>query len=114
MRYTDNEAELFDVVRQIGQSKCDLVAFFQIIKLEGMKVAQQDVAREVAVPQPGKIVQRLRLGLFEVSASALLLNEKDALPEKVNETALVAKVLDRLLEARDAAHRDAENIEKSR
>ena len=77
-----------------------------------MKVAQQDVAREVAVPQPGKIVQRLRLGLFEVSASALLLNEKDALPEKVNETTLVAKVLDRLLEARDAAHRDAENIEE--
>ena len=108
----DHEAEGFDIVLQVGEGEADLGVFVQIVKLEALEVAQEQVARQLLVLEAREVFERLGLGFYEAAALALLLDEQIALPEQVDEAALVAKELHRLLIGRDAAAGDVENLKK--
>ena len=77
-----------------------------------MEIAYQHVAGKLVLLEAGKVVERLFLGACQVAAGALLLDKEHALPEQVDEAALVAQLLDGFLETGDAAAGDAEYLEK--
>src|SRR3546814_7489314 len=101
------------MVREVGERAGEMFVLVEVVKLEGLKVAQKDVARQIGVLQAREVVERLRLRLPKIEAGALLLDEQYALPEKVDVAPLVAKFLDRFLEGRDAANRHSEHLEES-
>ena len=52
---TQNEAKLLNVGGKVRQGKRDLLSFGEIVDLEGVKVADQDVARLVSLRQAVEI-----------------------------------------------------------
>lgn len=44
----EDKAELFDVLRQVGEGEGDFLTFVSIKQLKGLKVAEQLIARTVA------------------------------------------------------------------
>ena len=107
-----NESEILHVLGKLPQSKTNAGAFFQIVQLERLEIAYQDISGKLMLLKAGKVVQGLFLGAREIPAGTLLLDEEHAFPEQVDEASLVTKFLDGFLEAGDAAARDAENLEK--
>ena len=55
------------------------------------EIAQQDIARQVGILEAGEVGEGLRFGFSEVAPRAFLLHEQYALPEEVDEAALVAQ-----------------------
>lgn len=108
----DDEAERLDVVGQVRQREPGLFARVQIGQMEGLEVADHDVAWELVVLQARKVVEGLGAGAVEITASRLVLNQQLAFPEQVDETLAVAQLLDRLLEGGDQAAFDAEDLEE--
>ena len=106
------ETKLLDVLGQLGQPKGNRLVFLQVVQLERLEFAQKDVAGQIRVFQAGEVVERLLLRLFEISAGALLFNQKNTLPEKVDEPPLVAKVLHRLFKRGNAAYGNTKHLEE--
>src|ERR1035441_1546212 len=71
-----------------------------------------NIAGKLMLLEAGEVVEGLFLGTCQVAASTLLLDEKHALPEQIDEAALVAELLDGLLETGDTAAGDAKHLEE--
>ena len=82
------------------------------MQLEGLKVADQDVARALVLGQGVKIVPGLPVGTSQVAAGAFLFDQQHARPEQVDIAGRVVKALDVLLIARHAAPPDPEDFEE--
>jgi len=107
-----DESEMLDVAREVAKRKADLGAGVEVVKFELLKVADEEIAGEFVVFELGKVVESLFFGFREVAASALLLYEEHAFPEKVDEAAAVAEALDGFFVTGDAAAAGAEDLEK--
>src|SRR3546814_1649466 len=74
------------MVREVGERAGEMFVLVEVVKLEGLKVAQKDVARQIGVLQAREVVERLRLRLPKIEAGALLLDEQYALPRSEEHT----------------------------
>ena len=108
----DDEAERLHVGRQIRQGEANLFPRVQICQVKRLEIADQDVSGELVVLQPRKVVQRLLPRSDQIAPAGLLFNEEFALPEQVDEALLLSQLFDRLLECRDLAPLDPEQLEE--
>ncbi len=106
----DDEPAILDMGGKVLQCEGGRFVLVKVVELEGAEVAQQQVARQLGVPQAGEVIQGLLPGLGQVASGALLFHEQHALPEQVDEASLVPEPLDRLLERGDPAQGDAEDL----
>ena len=110
--HAQDEAEIFDVAGQVGQGEARFAALVAVEQREGLKVAQELVARPVAFGQRVEI----RTGLFacgvQAAAGALLFDQQHAGPEQVDPAGGVVEPLDVLLVARDGAPPHPEDLEE--
>lgn len=110
----EDEAEMLHLLGEFGELEALglLIRLVEVVKLEGLEVRDEDVARQFRVFEAGEVVERLCFRSYEVAAGALVLDKQHALPEQVDESVLAAKLLDRLLESRNLAALDAEHVEE--
>ena len=112
-RDPEDEAELLDVRRQRVEPEGHLVPLEEVVELEVLEVADQDVARPLALGERVEVAAGLFVGRRQVAPGALLLDDQDSRPEEVNEAAGVVELFDPLLVAGDRlpAHpEDAEEV----
>ena len=103
-----DEPEFLDVAGQVHKGEGDGLTLAQIVKLEVLEVAHEDVARAVALGHRVEIFPGLPVRLAEITPGALLLDDQDARPEQVDEARAVVQLADMLLVAR---HRPAAHVE---
>ena len=105
----DDEPELLDVPRQVGEGEAGLFAFVAVEKLERLEIAEKLEAG--ALPFGQRI--EVRAGLFtcsrQVASGALLLNQEDAGPEQIDVAGGVVEPLDVFLVPRHVAAALAED-----
>ena len=110
--HADDEPELLDVLRKVGEREAGLLALVAVDQLERLEIAQQLEAR--AVPLRKRV--EVRAGLIacggQVAPGALLLDQQDAGPEQVDEAGGVVEPFDVFLVPRHGAPSDAEDIEE--
>ena len=82
--HAQNKAKLFDMGGEIRQGERDLLSLVEIVKFEGLEVADQYVARPISLSQAVEILSGLPVGKGKIAASAFLLDDQDAWPEQVN------------------------------
>ena len=112
-RDPEDEAELLDVLRQLVEPEGDHVPLQQVVEFEVLEVAGQDVAGLVVLRERIEVAPGLLVGLFQIAAGALLLDDQDPGPEEVDEPAGVIEPLHPLLVAGDglpALPEDAEEV----
>ena len=97
---------------QVGQGEKRAFPLVQVVQLEGLKVADQDVARAVALGQGVEIVPGLAVGAGQITPGALLFDQQHARPEQVNIAGRVVQLLDVFLIAGDGAPPDAEDVKE--
>ena len=110
--HAEDEAELFDVGVQVGEGKGGGVAFVEVVQLEGLEIADQDVARALVLRQGVDVVPGLLVGAGEVAPGALLLDDQDAGPEQVDEARPVVQLGHMRFVARHGAAFDPEYLEE--
>ena len=59
----EDEAERLDVAGQLREGEGDGLPLVQIVKLEGLEIADEDVARAVALGKRVEVVSGLPVGL---------------------------------------------------
>ena len=109
---TEDEAERLDVAGQFREREGDGLPLVEIVKLEGLEVAHEDVARAVALGQRVEILPGLSVRPAEIAPGALLLDDQDARPEQVDEPRTVVELGDMLLVAGDGLAADIEDLEE--
>ena len=77
------------------------------------KVADQDVPGQIAFLEAREIVGGLLEGAVEVLAARFVLDQQDAFPQQIDETALAVGLLHQFLETGDASAGDAEDVEET-
>ena len=82
------------------------------MKLEGLEIADQDVAGALVFGQGVNVVASLLVGAGEVAPGAFLLDDQDAGPEQVDEAAPVVQLRHVRLVARHGAAFDPEYLEE--
>jgi hypothetical protein len=88
-------------------------AKLEIGQLETLEIADQRVARLVALGQPAKIGAQLCVGGEKIAARAFLFDNQHTGPEQIDEAALARiEALHALLIDRDGASVDPENLEE--
>ena len=97
---------------QIPERELDLLPLVEIVKLEGLEVADQDVAGAFALWERVEILPGLIVGSGEIAAGALLLDDQDTRPEQVDEPRTIIELGDVLLVARYRARRLTPKISK--
>ena len=110
--HAEDEAELFDVGVQLGEGKGGGVSFVEVVQLEGLEVADQDVAGALVLRQGIDVGPGLLVGAGEVAPGAFLLDDQDAGPEQVDEPPAVIQLRHVRLIARDGAALDSEYPEE--
>ena len=110
----DDETESLDMVGQISQREPQrhLRIDIEIIKLEGLEIRQQNIARQLVILQRRKVIKRLLSGSAQVKPRRFLLDQQLALPEQVEIAALLVGKIDAMLEAGHALARHAKHLEK--
>ena len=108
------EGELSAVKTEATEERqVELFFWLKIVKGETLEVGEKDVTRDFIATAGGlqvlNVVESLSFGSFEASSSALMLDEKFAFPEKINETVCVLDPLDRFFEGGDSAARNPED-----
>lgn len=81
-----DEAELLDVLGQIGQLERGGFAGVAVEKLEGLEVTQQLESRAIRFFQGIEILASLFPCPYQVAPRRFLFNEQDTGPEQVDET----------------------------
>ena len=109
---TDDEAEGLDMLGEIREREGDRFALVEIVELEGLKVADQNVPRLVALGERIEVLPRLIVGLGQIASLALLLDEQDPGPEQIDEAVAVVELRDVRFVARDATSAYAEDVEE--
>ena len=110
--HAEDEAEFLDVGVQVGERKGGGVSFVEVVQLEGLEVADQDVAGTLVLGQGVDVVSGLLVGAGEVAPGAFLLDDQDTGPEQVDEAAPVVQLRHVSLVARDGAALDPEDLEE--
>ena len=108
----EDEAERLDVRGQLREGEGDGFPLVQVAKLEGPEVADEDVARAVALGQRVEVLSGLPVRLAEIAPGALLLDDQDARPEEVDESRAVVEPGDMLLVAGDGPAAHVEHLEE--
>src|SRR3546814_19640022 len=104
--------ELFDVLVQFGQREGDFTPRFQLLQPESLEITDQHELGQIVIAQAKHVIVRLPLGLEQIFARALLLDQQHARPEQVDESALVAlDQIDLLLEHPDALPYAPDDVE---
>jgi hypothetical protein len=109
---TEDEPEPFDVPREVGKRERDALVLVEVVELEVLEVAHQEIAWQVSIPDAGEVIEGLLFRLDEVTADALLLHQQHAPPEQIDEPAVGAEISDGLLEGRHAADGHPEDFEE--
>ena len=111
--HAKDKAEHLDMRGQVHEREGDDSALVEIVKLEGLEIAHQDVARALAIRQRVEILPRLSIGGLQVTPGALLFNDEHARPEQVDEARAVVELRDMRLVARDVPPPHPEHVEES-
>lgn len=109
---TEDEGEFLDMLGEVAQQKGQLFATVEINQLEGLEIADQDVARKLGLAQTVEIIMRLRLGPEQIAALGFLLNHQHAGPEQINEPGRTADLFDRVFVVADLFAVHPEDVEK--
>jgi len=107
-----DEPELVDVAGEVREGEGGGFPLVQIVKLEGLEIADEDVAWAVALGQRVEILPGLSVRLAEIPPGALLLDDQDARPEQVDEPRAVVELGDMLLVAGDGPAAHVEHLEE--
>ena len=110
--HADDEPELLDVLRQVGEGEAGFRAFVAVEKLERLEVAEKLEAGAVAFRQRVKVRAGLLASGGQATAGALLLDQQHARPEQVDEAGRVVEPPDVLLVPGDGAALDAEDLKE--
>jgi hypothetical protein len=81
---------MFNMPREIAKRKSNFDPLVKIIEFEELKIADEDIAWELVVLEFREVIEGLLFGTPQVKASAFLLDEQYAFPEKIDESASVA------------------------
>jgi len=108
------KAEILNVIRQLRETKPHrpVRRDVEIVKLEILKIRQENIARQLVLLEARKIIERLPSRGHQAASGGLLLDEKLALPEKMEETPLFLGQADAVLKTRDAPPGDPEQLKK--
>jgi hypothetical protein len=108
------KAEILNVIRQLRETKPHrpVRRDVEIVKLEILKIRQENIARQLVLLEAWKIIERLPSRGRQASPRRFLLDEKLALPEKIKIAALLIGQVHAMLEASNASPGDAEKLEK--
>ena len=93
-----DEAEQPDMLVQLGELEFGLLAFVQVVEAEAREIGDENVTRQVAFLEAGKVVERLLRRAVQILATRLVLDEQHAFPEQVDETARAVALVHRLFE----------------
>ena len=74
---TDDEAEGLDMLGELREREGDRFALVEIVEFEGLEVADQDVARFLALGERIEVLARLIVGPRQIASCALLLDESE-------------------------------------
>ena len=109
-----DEAKILYVIRQLREPEAHrpVRRDVEIVKLEILKIRQENIARQLVLLEARKIIERLPSRGHQAASGGLLLDEKLALPEKIEITPLFLGQVDAMLEACDAPPGNAEQLEK--
>ena len=110
--HAQDKAERLHVGGQVHERESGLLPFVEIVKLEGLEVACQNVARPVLLGQGVEVFPGLTIGEGEIASGTLMLDDQDAGPEQINVTVRVVEPLYVLLVARDGSAPDPEYLEE--
>ena len=88
----EDEAELLDVVRQLFEPESEHVPLQEVAEFEVLEIADQDVAGLLVFREGIEIAAGLLVGLLQIAPGALLLDDQDARPEEVDESARVVEL----------------------
>ena len=96
-----DEAKILNVIRQILEPEAHrpVRRDVEIVKLEILKIRQENIARQLVLLEARKIIERLRACWDEAPAGRFLLDKKLALPEKIEIAALFLGQVHAMLEA---------------
>ena len=109
---TDDEAEGLHVLGEFRQCEGDRFALVEIVEFEGLEVADQDVARFLALGERIEVLPCLIVGLGQIAPSAFLLDEQDSGPEQIDEAVAVVELFDVCFIAGNAASTYVEDFEE--
>ena len=110
--HPDDESEVLHVSREIGEGEGHGGTLGEIVQLEGLEVADQNVPGPHVFRQRVEVLPRLAVRGLEVTARTLLLHDQDTRPEEVDEPEAVVELRDVLFVARHAAAAHAEDLEE--
>jgi hypothetical protein len=79
------------------------------VKLERLKIASEQISRKLVLFQSRKVLQGLPLRPRKILPRTLLFDDKNALPEEIDESSIIAQELYRFFVACDAPSVDAED-----
>ncbi len=109
----DDEPEPLHMAGQVGEREDQRrLIGLQVVQLEQLEVADQQVAGQLVWLEARKVVERLFLGAQQVAPGALLLDQEHAFPEQVDVALPVSELLDRLLERGDLPSLHTEDLEE--
>ena len=95
-----------------AQREGDRFALVEIVEFEGLEVADQDVARFLALGERIEVLARLIVGPGQIASCALLLDDQDTGPEQIDEAVVVVEFRDVRFIARNAASTYVEDFEE--
>ena len=75
--YAEDEAKRLYVVRQVLECKGDSLTLIQVVQLETLEVADQDVARSLTLLQGVEIVPGLIISPGQIASGAFLLDDQN-------------------------------------
>jgi hypothetical protein len=109
-----DEAEVLHMIGQILKPEAHrpVRRDVEIVKLEILKIRQENIARQLVLLEARKIIERLPSRGRQAAPRRFLLDEKLALPEKIEIAALFLGQVHAMLEACDAPPGDAVQFKK--
>ena len=110
--HADDEPELLDVLRKVGEREAGLLAFVPVEKLERLEVAEKLEAGALPFRQRVEVRAGLLTCGGQVASGAFLLDQQDAGPEQIDEAGGVVEPLDAFLVPRHVAAALAEDLEE--
>ena len=108
----EDETERLNLAWQIREWERDVLPLVEIVKLEGLEVADQHVAGPRALGKRVEILLGLTVGFLQIAPSTLLFDDQDAGPEQVDIARAIAQFGDMFLVACDGSPSNAEHLEE--
>src|SRR6266550_4290117 len=73
----EDKSEILYVIGKLVKKKTNAFILIEIVKLECLKVADENIARKFVFFESGKIVERLCLRSLKILSGTLLFNEEN-------------------------------------